>query len=84
MTNAEIKEGFRKTIDQFYALPTHKGYKEEAQLHFIGGVLQSALHILPNKDYFDLRQYVYTQHGYDPGGCQDRQIEIGEYFKGDL
>lgn len=77
MTNAQIVQGFQKTVDQFYKYPNKK-YIEETQLHFIGGLLQSALHILPNEDYFRLKQWIYKKHGYDAGGCQTGQMNIFE------
>jgi len=82
MTHNEVIDGFKKTVDQFYKAPTSAEYKQSAQLHFIGGVLQSALHILPNDKYFELKQWIYTTHGYDSGGCTDGQIAIDEYFGG--
>lgn len=82
MTIQEIERMFEKTIDQFYAFPSEK-YIKEAQLFYIGGILQSALHILPNENYFNLKKYVYVKHGYDPGGVRDGQITFYEYTGGD-
>ena len=81
MTTKECSDGFKKTIDQFYAFP-NKAYNEQRQLHFIGGVLQAALHILPNDEYFKVKQYVYDNYGYDPGGCVTMQINMEEYLAG--
>ena len=78
MNNSELMERFKATIDQFYA-QTPKAYARETQLHFIGGVLQAALHILPNENYFDLKKYVYDQHGYDPGGVRTGQFSLMDY-----
>ena len=79
MTASEIEHGFRATIDQFYKYSS-KRYVEQAQLHFVGGVLQSALHILPNDKYFALKEYIYIRYGYDPGGCKDGQISLKEIY----
>ena len=75
MTNQDIVNRFKKTIDQWYAQPNEQ-YNREHQLHHIGGILQAALHILPTDSYFALKQYVYDKHGYDPGGCRSGQISF--------
>lgn len=81
MTIAEIEEGFRKTVDQYYAQLKYmkEGHREKTEVWFIGGMLQSALHIIPNDNYFNLKQYIYRRYGYDSGGCEDGQISIGEW-----
>lgn len=83
MTNAEIKHRFEKTIDQYYKqLPYMRPeYREESELHYIGGILQAALHVLPNDMYFELKMYIYTNHGYDPGGCDIGQISLNEIME---
>lgn len=81
MTNAEIETGFQKTIDQFYAFRNTQ-YIRETQLHFIGGVLQAALHILPTDRYFALKDYIYTKYGYDPGGCKYGEMSLDELTGG--
>ena len=70
MTVAEIQKRFEATIDQYYAELKYMrpGFREETELWHIGGVLQAALHILPLERYYDLKQYVYDTHGYNPGG----------------
>ena len=78
MTNAEIIERIKKTIDQFYHGPSSR-HIEEAQLHFIGGVLQTALHLLPTDDYQDIKQYIFAKWGYNPGGI-DGQINVTEWL----
>lgn len=83
MTINEIKTRFKKCIDQYYHYPNTQ-YIKDHQLDYIGGVLQAALHILPTDDYFDVKQYVFEQHGYDPGGCQTRQIELKDYIFGEV
>ena len=75
MTEAQVIKGFKATIDQYYHFP-NKNYIEENQLHFIGGVLQAALHIISNDNYFALKQYIYDTYGYDPGGCRTGQISF--------
>lgn len=77
MKTTEIISGFQATIDQFYGLP--KAFINEAQLHYIGGILQAALHILPTSRYFELKQYIYDRHGYDPGGVKTGQIILSDY-----
>lgn len=73
MTIPEIKNRIKATIDQYYKHPNRE-YTAHNQLHFIGGVLQTALHLLNFEDYNEIKQYIYTQYGYDPGGCSDGQI----------
>jgi hypothetical protein len=82
MTVSEVKDCIKKTIDQYYCQSSKK-YIEESQLYFIGGVLQTALHLLMFNDYNEIKQYIYTQYGYDPGGCADGQINIDEILKGE-
>ena len=67
MTVSEVKDRIKKTIDQYYRQSSKK-YIEESQLYFIGGVLQTSLHLLMFDDYNEIKQYIYTQYGYDPGG----------------
>ena len=78
MTNAQITEQFRRTIDQFFEFP-NKGYIEESRLLFIGGVLQAALHVLPWNEYWSLKVYCYEKHGYDPGGVNTGEISLMEW-----
>jgi len=75
MNNAEIKERFQMTIDQYYSHPNEQ-YIRENQMHFIGGVLQAALHILPWNDYHSLKVYCFEQHRYDPGGVSDCRWDL--------
>ena len=77
MTNKQITEKFKRTIDQFFEFP-NKGYIEDARLLFIGGVLQATLHILPWNEYWSLKVYCYEKHGYDPGGVTTGQISMLE------
>ncbi len=78
MTNAKIIEGIKKTIDQFYRGPSSR-HIEEAQLHFIGGVLQTALHLLPTDEYYDIKNYIFAKWGYNPGGV-DGQMNVNEWL----
>lgn len=83
MTNKEIASRFRKTIDQFFKISSRE-YIEQCKVHYIGGILQSALHILPLDEYYSLKVYIYERYGYDPGGVTDGQMTILEYVgKGD-
>ena len=79
MTNTEIKERIKKTIDQFYNTFFFKGEpkSKDWELHYIGGILQTALHLLPYKEYEEIKFYIYETYGYDPGGCSyDYQLEF--------
>lgn len=73
MSISEIKGRIKATIDQHYAF-YNKEYVRDNQTQFIGGVLQTALHLLNVEDYNEIKQYIYTHYGYDPGGCSDGQI----------
>lgn len=77
MTTVEIEHRIKKTIDQFFKQDPRRDDKEVRML-FIGGILQTALHILPNNEYFDVKQYCYDRWGYDPGGVRDGQLSIFE------
>lgn len=60
-----------------------KDWLNNMRLHYIGGVLQVALFMLPLDRYYEIKQYIYTEYGYDPGGCKDKQINIFEALAGD-
>ena len=81
MTNAEIQKRFEEVVDQFFQQGP-PSYVEEAKLFFIAGVLQSALFLLPNDRYFEIKNYIYTTYGYVPGGCADRQVVIQDLMGG--
>ena len=83
MTEKQIIKGFERTIDQWYAFP-NQNYVRENQLQYIGGILQAALHIVSTDSYFALKQYVFEKHGYDPGGCQTRQIALSDCIFGEV
>ena len=77
MTVAEIKDRIKATIDQYYK-QSGSAWIEESQLCFIGGVLQTALHLLTFDDYNEVKMYIYTEYGYDAGGCSDGQINFDD------
>ena len=75
MTNAEIQRRFERVIDQYFHYPTQVDV-----VPYIGGVLQAALFILPLDNYYELKEYTYKKHGYDPGGASTGQMSIDELF----
>ena len=77
MTTTEIKGRIKATVDQYYKFPNRE-YTKNNQMHFIGGVLQTALHLLLPDDYYEIKQYIYVTYGYDPGGCSDGQIGMDD------
>lgn len=81
MTNQMIYAKITAVIDQFYK-QNSKEYIQKTQLDYIGGVLQTALFLLPNERYFELKNYIYTTYGYDPGGCAERQVVIQDLMGG--
>lgn len=71
ITQKWIVERIEKTIDQHFKESKYildKEWLKVQRLHFIGGVLQTALHLLPTDKYFEIKQYCYDKYGYDPGG----------------
>ena len=76
MTNAEIKHRILMTVDQFYKSPP--GFIENAQSYYVGGILQTALHLLSTNEYFNIKKYIYEVYGYDPGGVAE-QFTIYDY-----
>lgn len=77
MTVSEIKSRIRATIDQFYHFP-NVDYVKKNQLQYVGGILQTALHLLDFDSYNEIKQYIYTQYGYDCGGCTDGQMSLND------
>ena len=77
MTNKEVYSRLTRVVDQFYKQSTESWIKE-SQLHYIGGVCQCALFLLDLNDYMNFKQYIYGNYGYDPGGCADGQLSVGE------
>ena len=84
MTTAEARDRFYKTVDQYYAQLKYMSpqYRKDSETFLIGGILQSALHILPTDMYYELKQYIFEKYGYDPGGCSDQQISLTEWKEG--
>lgn len=78
MNVSEIEDRFKATIDQHFSNGIY-GRGDSVTLWFIGGVLQSALHILPLDNYYGLKRYCYEKHGYDPGGVRDGQISFIDF-----
>ena len=77
MNIPEIKGRIKKTIDQFYTFP-NRDYIKRNQGNFMDGVLQTALHLLNFEDYNEIKMYIFTQYGYDPGGCTDGQMGFND------
>jgi hypothetical protein len=77
ITQAWIEERIKKVIDQHFQEAKHISDKEwlkTQRLHYIGGIMQTALFLLPLDKYFELVRYCYDTYGYDPGGAQDSQL----------
>lgn len=80
MKQEEIYDRFTAVVDQFFRQGPPR-YVDEAKLFFIAGVLQSALFLLQNDRYFELKNYIYKTYDYDPGGCADRQVMIQDLMR---
>lgn len=81
-----ISDRIKKTIDQHFQESRYmsdKKWLKTQRLHYIGGILQTALHLLPTDKYYDLKQYCYEKYGYNPGGVYPGQININEWLKED-
>ena len=71
LTQAWIEKRIKKVIDQHFQESKYVSDKEwlkTQRLHYLGGVLQTGLFLLPTEKYFELKQYCYDKYGYDPGG----------------
>lgn len=71
-----IEERIKKAIAQHFQesrYVTDKEYLKTERLHYIGGIMQTALHLLPNTNYFEIAKWCYDTYGYDPGGQADGQ-----------
>lgn len=71
LTYAWIEERIKAVINQHFQ--ESKNIKdlewlETMRVHYIGGIMQTALHLLPNERYFAINRWIYETHGYDPGG----------------
>ena len=75
-----IEERIKKTIAQHFQESRYmnKEYIKEWRLHYIGGIMQTALHLLPNERYFAINRWIYETYGYDPGdeGIRSGQMTI--------
>jgi len=80
MTEKEVFSRLTKVVDQFYKQSTDQWIKE-SQLHYIGGICQSALYLLNLDNYLKFKKYIYDAYGYDPGGCTDGQLRFEECIK---
>lgn len=86
ITNGWIADRIKATIDQHFALTQGVKDKEYAKirtLHNIGGILQTALHLLPLDKYEECKMYCYEKYGYDPGGCREQTISVFELMAED-
>lgn len=61
ITYGYIEERVKKTIDQYYAQAKYcnRDYIKKTQIEYIGGILQTALHLLPTDRYYAVKDYVY-------------------------
>ena len=85
ITQKWITDRIKKTIDQHFQESRHitdMEWLKVQRLHYIGGVLQTALHLLPTEKYFELKKYCKDKHGYNPGGL-DGQLTFKEWMKDD-
>ena len=79
-----IEERIKQVIDQHFQESkwiSDKQWLKTMQLHYIGGILQTALFLLPNDRYYKVKKYVWEKYGYDPGGAKDDQISIFEMME---
>lgn len=84
ITQDWIAERIKKTIDQHFQESrwvSDKEYLKTSRLHFIGGVMQTALHLLPTDKYYEIARYCYEKHGYDPGGQANGQMTIDMWMR---
>lgn len=85
ITYGWIEQRIKKCIDQHFKESRHitdMEWLKVQRLHYIGGVLQTALHLLPTDRYFELKRYCKEKHGYNPGGLDGQlTFEIWEKEK---
>ena len=77
ITQEWIEERIKKVIDQNFQEERHFSDKEwlkTRRLHYIGGIMQTALFLLPFDRYYEIVEYCYETYGYDPGGAKDAQM----------
>lgn len=87
MTHDEIETKIKKVIDQHFQESRHVSDSEwlkTQRLHYIGGVMQTALFLLPLEKYYELVHYCYETHGYDPGGARDGQMTFQMLMRDDI
>ncbi len=71
LTYDKVQKKIERAIDQHFQesrYVTDKKYLKTQRLHYIGGIMQAALFILPLDKYYEVARYCYEKHGYDPGG----------------
>lgn len=86
ITSSWIAERIMAVIDQHFQNEGHITETEERRtrrLHYIGGILQTALFLLPLEKYEECKMYCYEKYGYDPGGCREQQMNIFELLAED-
>lgn len=79
-----IENRIKAAIDQHFQYEkriSDKEYIRTIRLYRIGGILQAALFLLPSDRYEQCKMYCYEKHGYDPGGCASRQVNIAEWLR---
>lgn len=77
ITQAWIEKRIKKVIDQHFQESKYVSDKEwlkTQRLHYLGGVLQTGLFLLPTEKYYELVRYCYETYGYDLGGATDAQM----------
>ena len=90
ITYAWIEERIKMVIAQHFQESRYmdKDYVKEWRIHYIGGIMQTALHLLPNDRYFVITRWIYETYGYDPGGEDIRSgqmtIEMWEAENGGI
>ena len=77
---SQLFEKCKQCIDSVYISwdKTKLSTKEKRTIeeYEVWGIVKLALYILNNKEYDQLKQYIYDKHGYDPGGVVTKQLRI--------
>ena len=83
-TFAWMEYKIKAVIDQYFreSMYMDKQHADEWKTHYIGGVLQAALFLLPFDRYMACKMHCYEKYGYDPGGCSYGQLDINEWLNG--
>ena len=84
MTKAEIYKKCQDCIDQkmhHYTgrIKNTRAGERSWEEYVIWGIVDLALFVLPNKEYFEFKRWIYDTYGYDVGGAADYQISIDEW-----